>query len=172
MSTLETTRKLLLRARDLSRRAELVAPLLARLTVGVAFAESGWGKVHNLEAVGQFFAELGIPAPQIQATFVSYVELICGSLVLLGLATRLAALPLIGTMIVALLTAKASDIGSFSDLIGTIELCYAVLLAWLALAGPGAASLDHLVARNAAAPTSGVLPGAIIARGSVPNARL
>jgi putative oxidoreductase len=154
MSALETTRKLLSRAGDASRRAEFIAPLLARLTVGVAFAESGWGKVHNLETVGQYFAELGIPAPQIQATFVSYVELICGSLVLVGLATRLAALPLIGTMIVALITAKASDIGSFSDLIGTIELCYAVLLAWLAFAGAGAASLDHLIARRVAAPAA------------------
>lgn len=172
MSTVETTRKMLSRARDLSHRAELVAPLLARLTVGVAFAESGWGKVHNLEAVGQFFAELGIPAPQVQATFVSYVELVCGSLVLVGLVTRLAALPLIGTMIVALATAKASDIAGFSDLIGTIELCYAVLLAWLALAGPGAASLDHLIARGVAAPAAGAAPNPIIARGSVPNAPL
>lgn len=171
MSTLATTRNMLSRARELSHRAELVGPLLARLTVGVAFAESGWGKVHNLEAVGQFFAELGIPAPQIQATFVSYVELVCGSFVLIGLATRLAALPLIGTMIVALVTAKASDIGSFSDLIGTIELCYAVLLAWLALAGPGAASLDHVIARNVA-PASGAMAATIMARGSVPNARL
>lgn len=172
MSTVETTRKMLSRARDLSHRAELVAPLLARLTVGVAFAESGWGKVHNLEAVGQFFAELSIPAPQVQATFVSYVELVCGSLVLVGLVTRLAALPLIGTMIVALATAKASDIAGFSDLIGTSELCYAVLLAWLALAGPGAASLDHLIARGVAAPAAGAAPNPIIARGSVPNAPL
>jgi putative oxidoreductase len=164
MSALETTRKMLSRVRSQGRRAEFVGPLLARLTVGVAFAESGWGKVHNLETVGQYFAELGIPAPQFQATFVSYVELVCGSLVLFGLATRLAALPLIGTMIVALITAKASDIGSFSDLIGTIELCYAVLLAWLALAGPGAASLDQLIARRVAAPApSGAVSTAIIA---------
>ena len=164
MSALETTRKMLSRAGTYRRRAEFVAPLLARLTVGVAFAESGWGKVHNLETVGQYFAELGIPAPQFQATFVSYVELVCGSLVLVGLATRLAALPLIGTMIVALITAKASDIGSFSDLIGTIELCYAVLLAWLAFAGPGAASLDQLIARRVAAPaTSGAVSTASIA---------
>ena len=164
MSVFETPRKMLSRARDLTRRAEFVAPLLARLTVGVAFAESGWGKVHNLETVGQYFAELGIPAPQFQATFVSYIELVCGSLVLLGLATRLAALPLIGTMVVALITAKASDIGSFSDLIGTIELCYAVLLAWLAFTGAGAASLDRLIARRVAAPAaSGTVSSAIIA---------
>jgi putative oxidoreductase len=160
MSAIASVRTLSVRAGALTRRAAFVAPLLARLTVGVAFAESGWGKVHNLEAVAGYFAELGIPAPAFQATFVSYVELICGSLVLFGLATRVAAVPLIGTMVVALLTAKASDIAGFSDLIGTIELCYAVLCTWLALAGPGAASIDHAIARRASAPTaaSSVLP--------------
>jgi hypothetical protein len=73
--------------------------------------------------------------------------LICGSLVLLGLGTRIASVPLIATMVVALLTAKASEIAGLSDLIGTIELCYALLLAWLALAGPGTASLDHWIAQ-------------------------
>lgn len=148
------------RARVLSGRAAFVAPLLARLTVGYAFIESGWGKVQHLDKVAEYFAELGIPAPTFQATFVSCVELICGSLVLVGLGTRLAAVPLIGTMVVALLTAKASEIAGFSDLIGTIELCYAVLLAWLALAGPGAASLDRAIARRvlAGAPATSVLP--------------
>jgi putative oxidoreductase len=163
MSVIESVRTLSVRAGALSRRAAFVAPLLARLTVGVAFAESGWGKVHNLEAVAGYFAELGIPAPAIQATFVSYVELICGSLLVLGLGTRVAALPLIGTMVVALITAKASDIAGFSDLIGTIELCYAVLCAWLALAGAGAASLDHAIGRraSASAPQSSVLPASL-----------
>lgn len=163
MSIIESVRTLSVRTGASTRRAAFVGPLLARLTVGVAFAESGWGKVHNLETVAAYFAELGIPAPAFQATFVSYVELICGSLVLLGLGTRLAALPLIGTMVVALITAKASEIAGFSDLIGTIELCYAVLCAWLALAGAGQASLDHAIARrgSAAAPASRVLPASL-----------
>jgi putative oxidoreductase len=143
------------RAETITGRAQFIAPLLARLTVGYAFVESGWGKVHNLETVAEYFAELGIPAPAFQATFVSFVELICGSLVLIGFATRLAALPLIGTMVVALITAKASDISGFSDLIGTIEFCYAVLLAWLSLAGAGKISIDLAIARRLAAPTSG-----------------
>jgi putative oxidoreductase len=163
MSAIESIRLLVARAGTLSRRVAFAAPMLARLTVGVAFAESGWGKVHNLETVAEYFTELGIPAPAFQATFVSYVELICGSLVLLGLGTRIAAVPLIGTMVVALITAKASEIAGFSDLIGTIEFCYAVLLAWLALAGPGAASLDHAIARRSAASgtASAVLPASL-----------
>jgi putative oxidoreductase len=154
MSFTESLRTTLSRAGAVTGRAEFIAPLLARLTLGQAFVESGWGKVHNLETVAEYFTELGIPAPAFQATFVSFVELICGSLVLLGFATRLAALPLIGTMVVALITAKASEISGLSDLIGTIEFCYAVLLAWLALAGAGAISIDHAIARRSPAPAS------------------
>jgi putative oxidoreductase len=137
-------RSSLTRALALTQRAAFLAPLLARLIVGVAFVESGWGKLHNLEQVTEYFTELGIPAPAFQAMFVSNVELVCGALVLVGLATRLAAIPLIATMAVALTTAKAEDIASFSDLIGTIEFTYAALLTWLAFAGAGLLSLDAL----------------------------
>jgi putative oxidoreductase len=130
-------------------RAEFFGPLLARLTIGVAFISSGWGKVNNLEKVTAFFTELGIPAPAFQATFVSWVELVCGSLVLLGLATRFAAFPLICTMIVALITAKAEDIAGVSDLVGTIEFTYIALLAWLVVAGGGLVSLDRVIVRRA-----------------------
>jgi putative oxidoreductase len=160
MTVSQSIRSLASRGQTLAVRAEFIGPLLARITVGVAFAESGWGKLHNLEAVGAYFAELGIPAPQLQAIFVSYVELIAGSLVLVGLGARIAALPLIGTMLVALLTARASDISGLSDLIGTIELCYAVLLAWIAFAGPGRLSIDQLIVRRSAgvAPLTRSLP--------------
>jgi putative oxidoreductase len=163
MSLSPSLRTLCSRAAAVTRRADFIAPLLARLTVGYAFVESGWGKVHNLATVTAYFTELGIPAPEFQAPFVSFVELICGSLVLVGLATRLAAVPLIGTMVVALITAKASDIAGFSDLIGTIEFCYAVLLAWLALAGAGKASVDHWIARRTgtASPATSVLPASL-----------
>jgi putative oxidoreductase len=137
-------------ARSSLQRASFVGPLLARFTIGVAFIESGWGKVNNLEKVTAFFTELGIPAPAFQATFVSWVELVCGTLVLIGLATRLAAVPLICTMIVALITAKADDIAGVGDLVGMIEFTYIALLAWLVVAGPGWLSLDQLIARRTA----------------------
>jgi putative oxidoreductase len=149
MHVSSSTQKLLNIARGGLQRASFVGPLLARLTIGVAFIESGWGKVNNLDKVTAFFTELGIPAPAFQATFVSWVELVCGTLVLIGLATRLAAVPLICTMIVALITAKAEDIGGVGDLVGLIEFTYIALLAWLVVAGPGLLSLDHLIARRA-----------------------
>jgi putative oxidoreductase len=163
MSLTHTLRSATSRVAAAFRRCTFATPLLARLTVGYAFVESGWGKVQHLDAVTAYFTELGIPWPAFQASFVSYVELVCGSLVLIGLGTRLAALPLIGTMVVALLTAKASEIAGFSDLIGTIEFCYAVLLAGLVLAGPGAASLDHVIARrtSTSTPASSVSPASL-----------
>jgi len=145
-----------------AQRLAFFGPFLARFTVGVAFITSGWGKVNNLDKVTAFFTELGIPAPAFQATFVSWVELVCGSLVLLGLATRFAAVPLICTMIVALITAKAEDIAGVSDLVGTIEFTYIALLAWLVVAGGGLVSLDRLIARRAHAdpvPREAAFPG-------------
>ena len=83
------------RALRVAHSLESIPPLLARLVVGIVFVTSGWGKVHNLEKVTAFFTELHIPAPAFQAVFVSYVELVCGSLLLVGLAARLSAIPLI-----------------------------------------------------------------------------
>ena len=44
-----------------------LGPLLARVTVGVVFLQTGWGKLHDLDKVTSFFTELNIPAPAFQA---------------------------------------------------------------------------------------------------------
>jgi putative oxidoreductase len=129
----------------LAKQHEYLAPLLARITVGVVFVTSGWGKVHNLDKVTEFFTELGIPAPAFQAVFVSYVELVCGAALLLGLFTRLVAIPLMCTMIVAIITAKAEEIAGVADLLGTVEFAYVAMLFGVALMGPGKVSLDALL---------------------------
>jgi putative oxidoreductase len=141
-------------------RLDWLAPLLARITVGVLFISTGWGKVHNLVKVAAFFAELHIPAPALQATFVSYVELVGGALVLVGLFARWAALPLIGSMAVAILTAKAGEVHGLADLFGLVEWTYLVLFAWIALAGPGRASLDHLLFARGSARRAAPSPSA------------
>jgi putative oxidoreductase len=125
-----------------------LGPLLARLTLGGVFVRTGWGKIHNLDKVASFFAELGIPAPQAQAALVAWTELVGGALLVVGLASRLASLPLAITMGVAIATAKAGEIQNVSDLLGLVEWTYLVLLAWIAFAGPGRYSLDRLVARR------------------------
>lgn len=123
-------------------------PTAARLVIGWIFVQSGWGKLHNLEHVVQFFRDLGIPAPELQAPFVATTELACGALVLAGLATRLAALPLIGVMVVALTTALRDRIAELSDLFGLAEFLYVLLLASLVVLGAGPLSLDALVRRS------------------------
>ena len=71
-----------------------------------------------------FFTELGIPAPQFQAPLAATAELVCGALLLVGLFTRVATLPLIGVMAVALLTALRDQIHAASDLFGLAEYLY------------------------------------------------
>ncbi|HYQ27510.1 MAG TPA: DoxX family protein, partial [Polyangiaceae bacterium] len=96
-----------------------------------------------LPKVTAYFAELGIPFPGVQAPMVSFIELIGGALLVLGLASRLAALPLMGSMAVAILTAQRENVHGLPDLFGLVEWTYLALLLWVAFAGPGRASLDH-----------------------------
>jgi len=130
-----------------------VGPLAVRLSLGAVFLGTGWGKLHNLGQVTSFFTELGIPFPAAQAAIVSGVELVGGTLILLGLFTRLAALPLMGTMVVAILTAKRPEIDGIRTLLAFDEATYLAGFLWLLVAGAGKASLDWLFfARRSALP--------------------
>ena len=122
--------------------------LLSRLTLGFIFIQSGWGKLHHLDKVIGFFTSLGIPAPRLQAPFVAAVEFGCGGLVLLGLATRLASIPLIGTVGVAILTAKLKDVSDLSGFLSLSEYLFVALLVWLIVKGAGALSIDFFLARK------------------------
>ena len=121
-------------------------PLLARVTVGWVFFQSGLGKINNIDRVIGFFASLGLPAPSFQAHLVAWTECVGGLLLIAGLATRIVSIPLSIIMIVAIRTALADDVTGFSSLTGTIEYLYIVLMVWLMVAGPGKISLDTLVA--------------------------
>ena len=141
------------RALRFASRLDWAAPLVARVTLGVLFISTGWGKVHDLDKVTGFFTELGIPMPHLNAVMVSFVELIGGGLLLLGLGARFAALPLMASMAVAILTAQREQVHGLPDLFGLVEWTYLALLLWVALAGPGKVSLDHwLVAKKLRAP--------------------
>jgi putative oxidoreductase len=154
--------ELLSRLRDLvhsvGNRFRWLPATVARLTLGWVFFQSGWGKLHNLPRVIEYFGSLGVPSPQIAAPFSASMEFLCGSLLLLGLATRVASLPLMGVMAVALWTAKRPDIESLTDLFGQEEYLYIGLLLWLGAYGGGPLSLDRLV--NARLNRSGAAPDA------------
>lgn len=125
-----------------------IGPLVVRLTLGLVFLTTGWGKLHGLDKVAEFFSSLHIPAPYANAVVVSSIEFAGGLLLLVGLGTRLIALLLIGVMAVAIWTAKLPDVHGVIDLANTLEFTYLAAFVWLAVAGAGAASLDHVVARR------------------------
>jgi putative oxidoreductase len=131
-----------------------LSPTIARLTVGLVFFQSGWGKLHDLERVTQFFTELGIPNPAFQARLASGAEFVCGGLLLLGLATRFSVVPLIITMCVAIRTAQWENVDGIGSLVGLLEFAYIALLVWLGTDGPGPLSLDRLIARAVRLPAA------------------
>lgn len=83
------------------------AVILIRVLVGWVFLSEGIQKFLYPAAVGAGrFAKIGIPSPEVVGPFVGTVEIVCGSLILLGLLTRLAAVPLLVTMLVAITSTK------------------------------------------------------------------
>ena len=135
-----------------SRHIEWLGPLVVRIVAGEVFMNTGWGKLNHLPKIIDLFVELGIPAPQIMAPFVSAVEFGGGLLLLLGLLTRWAAPPLVIVMIVATVSAKLDQVDSLDTLLGFEEMSYMAMFVWLSVAGPGKASLDYLIQRWAGSP--------------------
>ncbi|HEX7235699.1 MAG TPA: DoxX family protein [Gammaproteobacteria bacterium] len=81
--------------------------IYVRLAVAFVFLPEGIQKLLFPEILGSGrFARIGIPAPELMGPFVGTVEIVCGVLILVGLATRAASVPLIVTMIVAIVTTK------------------------------------------------------------------
>src|SRR5437660_3733021 len=83
------------------------AVILIRLLVGGVFLSEGLHKFLFPEALGVGrFTKIGIPAPEVMAPFVGVCETVCGALLIVGLLTRLAAIPLVIDMLVAIGTTK------------------------------------------------------------------
>ncbi|MCK2237122.1 MULTISPECIES: DoxX family protein [unclassified Crossiella] len=130
--------------------------LLARLTVGFMFASGAVGKLGGLGKFTADFRGWGIPLPEVTAPATAVVELVGGLALMLGLATRIAALLLAGTMLGALvvvvappLLAKHPDAWNFpSYLFYSPEWLLICLLALLTCVGAGKASLDRLLSRT------------------------
>jgi putative oxidoreductase len=124
--------------------------LAVRLYWGWQFMQTGWGKLSDIGKVVGFFTDLGIPSPALNAYFVSALEFGGGILLILGLGSRLIALPLVIDMIVAYITADREallSIFSNPDKF-TAAAPYTFLVASLIVLifGPGKVSLDALLA--------------------------
>ena len=80
---------------------------LIRLVVGGVFLSEGIQKfLYPAENGAGRFLRIGIPAPDVMGPFVGIIEIVCGALILIGFLTRLAAMPLIIDMLVAILSTK------------------------------------------------------------------
>ena len=130
-----------------------VATFLIRALVGVVFVSEGFQKFlfAAVRGAGRF-EKIGLPAPEFLGPFVGSLEVLCGLLVLIGLVTRLASVPLSVIMLVALLTTKIPIL--FND--GFWEMMHASRTDWamltgsifLLLKGGGKYSLDRLLLKE------------------------
>jgi putative oxidoreductase len=132
----------------------LQSPFLlgVRLYWGWQFAQTGWGKLHNIGKITGFFASLNIPFPSVSAHFISGLELIGGILLILGLGSRLISLLLACNMFVAYWTADHEALTSIFSDPGKFYVAdpYTFLFASLIILifGAGLFSLDELLARR------------------------
>jgi uncharacterized membrane protein YphA (DoxX/SURF4 family) len=137
------------------------ATLLVRGLVGLVFLSEGIQKfVYPAELGAGRFSRIGIPAPDVMGTFVGVVEILGGSLLLLGLLTRLAALILLINISVAILSTKIPILLGHGFWLFTlpklqrygfwsmahearVDFCMWVGCIFLAIVGAGALSLDR-----------------------------
>jgi putative oxidoreductase len=125
----------------------LAAIALVRLAVGGVFFSEGIQKFLFPEALGVGrFGKIGIPAPAVMAPFVGAVEIVCGTLLVIGLLTRLASIPLIIDMLVAIATTKVPILmkSGFWAMAHEARVDYTMLLGciFLMTAGAGSWSID------------------------------
>jgi putative oxidoreductase len=126
--------------------------LFVRLYWGWQMFQTGWGKLHNLPHVVEFFTSLGIPAPALNAYFVSGLECFGGILVAVGLGSRLISLMLVVDMIVAYITAdRAALLSIFSspdDFYAAAPYTFLVAFLIVFIFGPGRFAVDYLIERK------------------------
>jgi putative oxidoreductase len=125
--------------------------LFVRLYWGWQLLQSGWGKLHHLDNVTEFFTSLHLPAPAVTAVFISSLEFCGGILLAIGLFSRIIALMMTVNLIVAYITADSEALHSvFSDpdkfmAAAPFTFLWASLI--VLIFGPGLFSLDELLSR-------------------------
>jgi putative oxidoreductase len=138
-------------ARMLSR---LQSPFLiaVRLYWGLQFAQTGWGKLHNIAKITAFFTSLNIPFPGLNAHFIAGLEFFGGILLILGLGTRLVGFLLAANMLVAYWTADREALASIFSDPGKFYVAdpYTFLFASLIVLtfGAGFLSVDHILGKR------------------------
>jgi uncharacterized membrane protein YphA (DoxX/SURF4 family) len=127
--------------------------ILIRLMVGAVFLSEGIQKFLFPAEVGAGrFAKIGLPWPEFFGPFVGSFEIVCGSLVLLGLVTRVAAIPLLTIMAVAIATTKIPILleSGFWKMAHDARTDYAMTMGslFLLVTGGGRGSIDRTIGRD------------------------
>jgi uncharacterized membrane protein YphA (DoxX/SURF4 family) len=128
------------------------ALLLVRILVGWVFVSEGIQKFVFPAQLGVGrFEKIGIPSPHVMAPFVGSVEIVCGSLLLIGLFTRVAVVPLLGVILVAIATTKLPMIAKTGmwSMLHEARADFSMLLGlvFLLITGAGTLSLDARMRR-------------------------
>jgi uncharacterized membrane protein YphA (DoxX/SURF4 family) len=121
--------------------------ILIRLMVGAVFLSEGIQKFLFPDTLGAGrFSKIGLPSPEFLGSFVGTFEIVCGTLILLGLFTRFAGIPLIIIMLVAIATTKTEVLAKdgFWEMLHGSRTDWAMLLGsiFLLIKGSGFYSLD------------------------------
>ncbi|MDG4951272.1 DoxX family protein [Weeksellaceae bacterium KMM 9724] len=127
--------------------------IIIRLMVGVVFLSEGIQKLlfPAIRGAGRF-EKIGLPSPEFLGSFVGTVEIVCGIFILLGLLTRLASIPTLIIMMVALTTTKLEVLANegFWAMMHGSRTDWAMLLGslFLIIKGGGKWSLDNKLTRK------------------------
>lgn len=128
--------------------------LVVRAYWGFSFVQTGWGKLHNLGKVTEFFSSLHIPFPAYNAALAAVTECFGGLLLLVGLASRLISVPLTFLLCIAYLTADSDALHDADKFVKADEFPFLFTTLLVLCFGPGVFSIDYLLGKIFAAPAS------------------
>ena len=139
-----------------SNDLEQYAMLLVRVSIGLFFAISGANKLFvagSTQTMYETLVEAKVPFPHLMAYFVSGVEFVGGSLLIVGFFSSPASVVLLIDMVVATLTSALSamrkglsPLNWFDDFLYLPEVLYVLFFIWLICSGPGTVSVDYWLA--------------------------
>ena len=141
------------------KKWEWLPILVARVSLGLFFAVSGYHKLFNAtkhEDLIHLMSEIGLPFPEFMAIFLASVEFFGGLLLMVGLFSTLCAIALTIAMIVAIITVEIDAIIpkgiGFLDWMSWFlylpQVMYVILFVWLMITGPGRFSVDYYLANK------------------------
>jgi putative oxidoreductase len=135
---------------------EQYAILLVRVSIGLFFAISGANKLFvaaSRQTMYETLVKAKVPSPHLMAYFVSGVEFLGGSVLIVGFLSSVACVALLVDMLVAILTTKLSPtpkglsvVDWLDDFLYLPEVLYVLFFIWLICSGPGRISVDYWLA--------------------------